>query len=443
MEGRLVLKNCAIFGAHGPLRTGMAVVVEAEKISRVAPNQDVPILPGDWEVGCRGRLVAPGLIDCHAHLVSGQIIPSTPEFLFQPPPARVELLNRIEADLSASEVEALTAFAIARALRRGTATIFEHLHCPSDVANGLARQASAADQLGVRFVNSHASSSLFGPSSAVAQLEANAAQAQLRRRDPRVRTALGFCASFCCDDDLLTRIGRARQELGVGVHYHLAETEEDRTLTLAKFGERILTRFESRGLLGAGSIAAHARAIAEQEAEQLGNSGAMVAVSPLSDWLAEPGSDWEVLLAHPTLLGLATIGSVSLWEELAGAIASLTRLARLGRLADPSESIARLALETGTEVCSFVFGERSGAVEAGALADLVVYDFVPEDSGAPLWPDPLLQLGASPVAWTIVAGQVLVREGRLLSGDYLELAKEADRSLHALWRRAGLFRASN
>jgi cytosine/adenosine deaminase-related metal-dependent hydrolase len=129
---------------------------------------------------------------------------------------------------------------------------------------------------------------------------------------------------------------------------------------------------------------------------------------------------------------------LSLSNQLLGGVASLIGLARARRLADLDGWIARLAFETGSEACSFVFGERIGVVEPGAVADLVVHDFVPGESGRQVWPDVLIQAGSSPVAWTVVGGQVLVREGRLLSIDHLELAEEARRTLQAVWSRVGL-----
>ncbi len=41
------------------------------------------------------------------------------------------------------------------------------------------------------------------------------------------------------------------------------------------------------------------------------------------------------------------------------------------------------------------------------------------------------------LAWTIVAGRVVVREGRLLAHDYVELDREAQRALRSIRRRAG------
>jgi len=82
-------------------------------------------------------------------------------------------------------------------------------------------------------------------------------------------------------------------------------------------------------------------------------------------------------------------------------------------------------------------GAPSGTVEAGALADLVVYDHVPaqEDAGG-LTPHLLMQLGSVRPSWVIVGGRVVVREGQLLGHDYVELARAAARTLESLWKRA-------
>ena len=439
MEGRLLLKNCAVFRADGRYRTGMAIVVEEGKIARVARDEEVLVLPGDWAVACRGRLVAPGLMDCHAHLVTGQLVPLAGEFLLRNPHARFELRRRIESQLTATEVEVLTAFAIARALRSGTTLLVEHLHCPADVAGGLAAQGRVAARLGARFVNSHATTSWFGQASGSQQLEENAAIAERQKSDPLVRCALGFHASSSCDDDLLKRLGRLRGELHVGVHGHVAETEEDFAISYSAHSQRIVPRLESFGLLGPGCIAAHARAIDRSEAERLAKTRTAIAISPFAGSLTErSGVVLETLLGDQCLITLGTSGTVSLWDELFAAFGAAVRLSRIGRLLDPDGLMAHLLFSTPSELCSLIFEQPSGNVEQGNLADLVIYDHVPSTEGSSgLAPHLLLQLGRAPVAWTIVAGRVVIREGRSLSHDYLELSAEADRVLSKLWNRTG------
>ena len=89
----------------------MAVLIDGGRIAKVAPDAEVPTLPGDWEVACRGRLVTPGLVDCHSHLVGGQLIPLSGEMLLRSATIGIVLLF----------VSALAAFAIARNLREPAA----------------------------------------------------------------------------------------------------------------------------------------------------------------------------------------------------------------------------------------------------------------------------------------------------------------------------------
>jgi cytosine/adenosine deaminase-related metal-dependent hydrolase len=415
----------------------MAVLIEAGRISRVARDAELPVLPGDWEVACRGRLVSPGLIDCHTHLVGGQLLPVSGEFLLRSARARFEAQQRIDQQLHPSEVEVLTAFAMAKAMRAGVTMAVEHLHAPADVAGALSAQARVAERLGMRLVNSHATNSLGGDSAAAAQLEANAAHAKAHRSHPLVRSALGFHASFCCSDDLLRRVGRLREELALGAHYHLAESEEDLAITYSRYGRRIVPRFESFGLLGDGAVAAYARVIDRVESDRLAKSRTLVALSPFANFSLEPGGGgFESVISHDNLIGLGTCGTGSLWNELNTAFARVVQVARFGRLLDPDGLLAQLLVAGPAELCSMLYGQPSGTVEEGGIADLVLYDLIPatgEVGG--LSPYLLMQLGEAPVAWTMVAGRVVVREGQLLGADYQELSLEAARVLQSLWSR--------
>ncbi len=438
MEGRLLIKNCSVFRFDGSVRSGMALLIEQGKITKLAPDDELPILPGDWEVACRGRLVAPGLVDCHAHLVGGQLIPTAGELLLKTWRERSEAQERIESELTAGEVEALTGFALARALRFGLTTVLEHLRCPGDVGGGLEAQAKTAERLGMRFVASHATNSRSGRA-ALSQLEANAERVLARKGHPRVRCALGFHASFDCDDELLSRLGRLRAETGAGVHGHVAESEEDQSSTVEVFGQRIVPRLEAHGLLGRDCVAAHANAIDRAEAERLANSGTVVALSPLRRWIdGATGGGLELFAGQNGLIALGSGGSISLWDQALPLFAALVEDARLGRVADPDRLFAEVLLGAPAELCARIFGERFGVIEPGCQADLVVYDLLPwaERRQGPA-PDLLLRIARSPVAWTIIAGQVVVREGRLLAHDYVELDRDAQRALRAIWTRTG------
>src|SRR3954470_12978092 len=143
MEGRLVFKDCAVFHADGRVRHRMAVVVADGKILQTGEDRDVPVLPGDWEVRCRGRMLSPGLVDCHSHLANAQLLPPSGELLMRTPAARAQLQRRLNGLLTASDVEVLTAHALARAARAGVTLVVEHLSCPEAVGAALEGQARA------------------------------------------------------------------------------------------------------------------------------------------------------------------------------------------------------------------------------------------------------------------------------------------------------------
>jgi cytosine/adenosine deaminase-related metal-dependent hydrolase len=440
MEGRLLLKNCAVFRADGRVRTGMALVVQDGLIRRVALDAEIPVLPGDWEVACRGRLVSPGMVDCHTHLVGGQILPPTGNFLLRAPNARMERRRQVASILTVGEVEALTRFALARALREGITLTVEHLEAPADVGGALAAQARVAEQLGIRFVSGHVTHSLDGEGPAQACLEANADFARRYLHHPLVRGALGFQSSQTCEDTLLRRVSTLAAELEAPLLFHLAEGEEDLAATYARHGKRVVTRLDDLGLLGPRTIAARARSIDTGEAQRLVATGTFVALSPRAHLTSErAGESLEAVLTRHHLLGLGTSGHGTLWDEVLAALVGLMRISRTGRLPDPDGTLAQLLVNGPAELCTRLFRKPSGAVVEGYLADLVVYDYVPAaDTETGDSPNLLGQLSLSRVAWTIVNGRVAVREGQLLGADYLELAAGASAALASVWARARL-----
>lgn len=438
MEGRLLLKDCSLFRADGRVRTGMSVLIEGGAISQVAEDAAMPARPGDWAVRCDGRLATPGFVDCHTRLVNAQLAPWSGHHLLRPLEERYRVEGTLDAKLTMGEVEALTAAAMGRGLLRGTTMFVEHLHAPSCVEEALGAQARVASKLGARLVNSHASSSTSEASTGAAQVEANARYVGSVRQNPLVRASLGVSASFSADDELLRLVGRLKEELGVGAHFRMAESDEDLALTWDRHNTRVVNRFETFGLLGGASIGAHARAIDRTEAERLARTRTLVALSPRLTHTLEGGSalGMEAVLLSQNLVGLGTGGAGTLWEELAASFTGVMTLARSGRMLDPDNLMSTFLVNGPAELCTMIFGQPSGALDVGAMADLVVHDFVPPQESGNFTPHLLMQLSQTRVNWTIVHGQVVVREGQLLAASQLSLEHEAAKAVEAVWKRS-------
>ena len=418
----------------------MSVLVEGRLITAVGPHEATPVLPGDWEVKCGGRLVMTGLVDCHTRLVGGPLTPWAGDLLLRPFSQRFEQEHRLERTLTAGEVEAITAFSVAQKLRHGVSMVVEHLHAPACVEDAMNAQARVAERLGIRLLNSHASTSVVSELPGPQQVEANARYVSSRKADSLARGAIGVRASFCADDDLLRLAGRVKEELAVGAHFGLAENDDDLAITWSRTNSRIVTRFERFGLLGGASVGAHARAIDRAEAARLAKSRTLVAFTPRAAQTVEGGSalGMEAVLVNQNLVGLGSGGTGSLWEELAASYTGVMAMARAGRMLDPDNLMSSFLVGGPAELCTMIFGAPSGSVEPGSLADLVVYDFVPARETGNFTPHLLMQLSQMPVGWTIVNGRVAVREGQLLGADYLELARESAAALESAWKRAGV-----
>ena len=73
MPPTVVLRNATVCPVTGDDSLEMiphgAIVIEGERIAWVGPERELPVLDIDAEIDCGGRLITPGLIDCHTHLV--------------------------------------------------------------------------------------------------------------------------------------------------------------------------------------------------------------------------------------------------------------------------------------------------------------------------------------------------------------------------------------
>jgi 5-methylthioadenosine/S-adenosylhomocysteine deaminase len=394
MDGRLLFKNCTLLEGER-LERGRVVVVTGGRVAQVGPDADAPALPGDWAVDARGRLLVPGRVDAHAR--------------FTAPSA--------SAVWSTSEVEALAAAALARALRAGVTCVFEHLAGVEHPAEALAAEALTAERLGVRLLAAHAT----GGERWEGPLEANVDFVRAWSGHPLVRGALGLSRLADAPEAMLARVASASAGVGAPVHLNLAETDEDLVLTYQRYGMRTVERLARHGLLGPRTVAAHARCVDGDEARVLAERQVLVAWSPLRDLLAE-GHGFEALWIPEHRVALGTSGMGTLPQQWDAALAMARRSGRLGRLW-AEELVPGLLLGGAAELLADLYGAPAGRVVPGALADLVLLDALPAEDN---WTRELAaEVSRAPVAWTVVEGRVVLRDGQLLGADALELEREA------------------
>jgi cytosine/adenosine deaminase-related metal-dependent hydrolase len=394
MEGRLLVKNCTLLD-RGALQVHRAVVVEGGMVARIAADADEPARPGDWAIEAGGRLLVPGRVDGHASL--GHV-------------------SKARRPLTAAESSALAAAAMGLALRSGVTTVLEQVEGVEDGAAALEARFRVARALGMRLVASLPAAGRHG----IATHELNADAARSTAEDPLVRGGLGFASCLTASDELLGAVARDAEALRAPVHFRLAETGAELAEHFEQHRIRMVERLDRHALLGPTTVAAHARAVDGTEAERLAERSVLVAWSPLADLFGEQHgfeSVWQP--GHRVVLASAGVGDLR-EQWTAGRIVA-HRAARIGRLW-ARERVPEVLGEGPSGFLERIFRRPAGRIGPGAVADLVLVDLFPDRE------DPVEVLAASmraPVAWTVVNGRVVVREGQLLGNELLPLLAEA------------------
>jgi 5-methylthioadenosine/S-adenosylhomocysteine deaminase len=144
----------------------------------------------------------------------------------------------------------------------------------------------------------------------------------------------------------------------------------------------------------------------------------------------EPFDRVGLLTARTVVAGEGSLSQAD--AQLAAQRGALIATSGRGRAWDAIAPDAPLQarFEAPARLNEAVFGARFGAVAVGQTADLVVLDAV--EPGTVGQVD---RLSRAPVAWTIVEGRVVVREGQLLGSDFIALAAEAAKALDSVWAR--------
>ena len=440
MEGRLLLKNCAVFRADGRVRAGMAVVVEEGRIRRVAPDAEVPVLPGDWEVACRGRLRRPG-----------------PGGLPRAPGERAAPAAHRGASCCAAPPPGWSA---GRGWRRcsrprtwrpsrasppparcasGVTSWSSTSRCPRTWPAALAAQARAAEAAGLRLVPSHSTHSLDGAAVAEARLEANADFARSHRNHPLVRGALGFHASYTCEDALLKRLSTrcARSP---------ARPSSSTSPRARRTSRHLCPLRPARGAAAGGARAAGAAR--HRRLRALGGprrGGAPRADghlrgprAPCAPHRRARGEALETHAPRHHLVGLGTGGHGTLADECSPRWWASLQPRRAGRLSRTRTARWRSCSSTAPRSCAP--GSSAcprAAVEEGRIADLVVYDDVPTaDPESGYSPQPPRRSSRA-AAWRGRGQRPRHRaRGAAARPDFVELAHAASEALASVWDRA-------
>ena len=431
------------------------VLVEDDSIVAVGHNLEVD---AQTVLDAKYHVVIPGMVNTHHHLyqiLTRNLSAVQDAKLFD----WLVYLYEIWKHVTPQDVYTAALAGLGELLLSGCTTSADHHYlCPSAVSGdffGAERQA--AQDLGMRLTLTRGSMSLGKkqgglPPDQVIQSEDDILTDCQRVieafHDPHERSmcqvALAPCSPFSVTEDLMRSVAQMARQYGVGLHTHLAETQDEERYCLERFGRRPMQLMEDLNWLGPDVWFAHCVYLNQSEIQHLAVTGTGVAHCPVSNLRLGSGiAPIPTMLDHQVRVGLAVDGSAS--NDSSNMLRELKTTMLVHRVGSRVDAMpARRALEMACLGGARVLGRNDiGVIAPGLAADIAVFDMRSIAYAGSLH-DPIAALlfcGLSDRArWVMVNGRLVVNEHRLVGVDEQLVGQKANLASQSLLRRAGISR---
>lgn len=412
---------------------------EDGKIAAIGPNLDKK---ADKIIDGSSMLCYPGLVNTHHHLYQ-QFSRNLPQVQNMELFDWLKTLYEIWKNLNEEVVYYSSLTGLGELLKHGCTTCFDHHYVfPKGAGDLLGAQFAAASTLVTRFHASRGSMDLsvkdggLPPDSVVQTVDeimTDSARVIEKYHDASFgsmrQVALAPCSPFSVSAELLKQSAVLARQYGVRLHTHLCETKDEENYMLAREGMRPLAFMETLGWLGKDVWYAHGIHFNDDELKLLAETGTGVCHCPISNMkLASGVARVPEMVALGVPVGLGVDGSASndgssLMEELR--VAFLLHRLTSSKAAPSGYEILKLA----TRGSARLLGRSDiGSLAVGSCCDLFMVDSRRlELTGACYDPKSVLAtVGVrGPVNVTVVNGEVVVENGRLVTIDEEKIAEQA------------------
>ena len=383
-------------------------------------------------------IAMPGLVNAHDHMYQWATRGYKPDgTLFEWLRALYPVWARIDAD----SVRVAARAAMARLLLSGcTLSTDHHYVFPHDRPGIFQALLETAQELGLRFHACRGSMSLgessggLPPDSVVEKEEAILAHTEAmisRYHDPKpgamTRVVVAPCSPFSVTPELMRDSAALARKHGVRLHTHLAETLDEEQFCLDKFGRRPYELMEDLGWTGDDVWYAHGIHLSDAEIDRIAEVKTGIAHCPSSNMRLGAGiCRVHDLVRAGARVGLGVDGAAS--NEDANLAAEAHQAMLLARVAarSPTALDARGALRLATQGGADCLGrDDCGSLAPGKCADIACFRV--DDLAHAGMQDLLAAIVLAPPAraeTVVVNGRAVVRDGRLLTADEEQVARE-------------------
>jgi 5-methylthioadenosine/S-adenosylhomocysteine deaminase len=419
------------------------LLVEGDRISRIAPHIDAP---ADEVIDAAGLLVLPGFVQSHLHLCQTLLRGQADDMPL------LDWLNRITSLEALHTPETLYASArlgLAEMIKSGATGLIDMgtLHYQDSVF-------TAIEESGMR---AQAGKAMMDLTENLPPALQETTEESLResmdllhrwhgRANGRIRYGFAPRWQLWNTEEALVTIKReADLHPGVGIHGHAGEIRDEVPLMIEQRGLRNLLYLEKIGVVGPNVQMAHCIWLDDDELRVLAETGTHVLHCPCCNTKLGSGiARIPEMLERGISVALGSDGAPSnnnldMFVEMR--VASLIHKYRLGAEALPAEQVLRMATNGGAAALGLA--AEAGSLEEGKKADLILLD----DGGlhaAPLedyeLDDPVKRIVSAyqseSVRTSVIDGRPVMRDRVLLTMNEADVSADARRAWRDLRSRA-------
>ena len=419
---RILIKNAQILTMTAPeLQKGDILIIE-DKIAAVGQVPREMLTSSEKIIEADNHLVMPGLINAHTHAAM-TLLRSYADDL--------ELMTWLhdeiwpaEDKMDAEDIYWGTMLAIAEMIKGGTTT-FADMYGPF-----MDKVAEAVTSSGIRANLSRGCVGAADPDEVKIAENIALFEQYNNGSDGRIKVWFGPHAPYTCSKEYLQKLAQAAWERGSGIHVHLAETASELEQIKEGYGLSPVEYLAQAGIFDGPCLAAHGVWLSDEEIAFLKAKNVSVAHNPVSNMkLSSGAAPVAKMLACGLNVGLGTDGassnnSLDMFKEMAAA-AFLSKLSTMEPTSLPAYEVLKMA--TVGSAKALHWDKEIGTLEAGKKADLILLDlnqphFCPWNNSVN---DLVYSAKSSDVTHTIVNGQILMEERKLLTIDLAEVMAHA------------------
>lgn len=431
MSKKILVHNGNIYQSDAWLMPGY-LTIEGGKISDVqAGNPDQAVLEqADQVMDASGMAVLPGLVNGHSHFSQSfmrGLADGRPLLQWLK-----ELIWPLQSSFSTEEMYLASLLGLAENLRGGVTYVVDHHKITHSLQHTQAVKR-AAEEIGIRCTIARAWSDRGNnPESGAAILDEMEHWYSLQNPESKVTFASGPLTPWRATAELIRRTHAQAKKHDSFTHIHVSETREEVEMTLNETGLRPVTWLDQLGILDERAQIVHAVWVDDSEVDLLRDRNALVVHCPVSNAVLGSGiAPIGKMLQRGVRLRLGTDGSAS--NDTQDCIENTKIAICLARAAyQDAASI------TNAQALRMSLSERNIAV--GADADLMMVNLNTLHSAPVHDLTSALTLCAhsEDVDTVMVAGEILMKNGKLTRIDEEMFIKECNSALKMLKKRAGI-----